>query len=87
MVFSSSIGAHTCAAGGMEEMILWNGISIHVHVPHDVAVAGIAAGPDHEPEIRRNDFVQYRNDATARLGVAAVQKSEMSRVKTAFECL
>jgi len=59
----------------------------HIHVPHDVASAGIAAGADHEAEIRRDDLVQRRDDPTTGFGVAAVQKSEMRRVKAAFECL
>ncbi len=43
----------------------------HVHVPHDVAVAALAAGPDHESEIGRHHLVERRHDAAGRLGVAA----------------
>ena len=59
----------------------------HIHVPHDDAVAALAAGADDETEIGRDDLIERGDDAAARIAFAAVQEGQMRRVETAFERL
>ena len=68
-------------------MILWNGDQHHVHVPHDDAVAALAAGADHEAEIGRDHLVERGDDAAAGIALGAVQERQMRGVEAAFERL
>jgi hypothetical protein len=58
-----------------------------VGIPHDGAIAGIAARADDEAEIGGYDFVDRRHDATAVLGVAPVQERQVRRIETALDTL